>query len=207
MKRVIDIFGAVVGIIIFLPIKFVTAIHIKRVSPEGPIFADIPNRAGQFGKDFRMYKFRSMIPNAHEWFEKNPELYEKYKANDYKLEADEDPRLIPGAVFMRKSSIDELPQFFNILFGHMSLVGPRAYYPFEIEEQVEKFPETKKHIEILSTAKPGLTGPWQVGGRNEIDFVSRVKMDAVYAGKQSIVYDLKILLKTPFIVIFGKGVI
>ena len=205
IKRVIDIFGAVIAIIIFLPVKVVIALHIKRVSPEGPIFADIPLRVGKGGRHFKMFKFRSMIPNAHDALLADKKLYEEYIRKGYKIEAEKDPRLIPGAMFLRKSSMDELPQFFNVLFGHMSIVGPRAYFPFELEEQAERYPEAKEHIELLLEVKPGITGPWQVGGRNEIPFVERARMDADYAKKRSILYDLMIILKTPVAIITRRG--
>lgn len=206
VKRIVDIVGAVVGIVIFVPVKFIVALHIKRVSPEGPVFADMPHRSGKHGKPFKMFKFRSMHPGAHEKMLADPELSRIYKENGYKLEAEMDPRLIPGAIFLRKSSLDELPQFFNVLMGHMSIVGPRAYFPDELVEQASKHPGTQEHIDVLLTTKPGITGPWQVGGRNEIEFPERVKMDAEYAKKQSILYDLMIIIKTPIAVFTGRGV-
>ncbi len=202
-KRTIDIIGAVVGIIIFSPIMLITAVWIKLVSPEGPIFADIPNRVGKGDHDFRMFKFRSMIPNAQRWLDDNPEWLKKYRENNYKL--DPDPRLIKGAKFIRKSSIDEMPQVFNVLIGQMSLVGPRAYFPFELKEQAERYPNTVKYIEEVKTSKPGITGPWQVGGRSEIGFEQRIQMDAEYAKKRSLAYDLLIILKTPLAVLMQKG--
>jgi lipopolysaccharide/colanic/teichoic acid biosynthesis glycosyltransferase len=202
-KRILDVVGSVIGIIIFSPVMLITAGFIKLVSPKGPIFADTPKRVGKDGNDFEMYKFRSMIPNAHQWLLDHPGIYKEYKANSYKL--DPDPRLLPGAKFMRKFSIDELPQFFNILVGSMSLVGPRAYYPFELKEQMEKYPESKKDIDMALTVKPGLTGPWQTGGRSNIGFVDRVKIDAGYAKKRSLVYDLLVVLKTPYVVLTKRG--
>ncbi len=202
-KRCLDIVGGIAGVIIFSPILIFTAIYIKIVSPDGPVFADIKKRVGKDGKEFRMLKFRSMIPNAQEWLNNNPELYRKYQENGYKL--DPDPRLIPGAKFMRKTSIDEMPQFFNIILGQMSLVGPRAYFKFELEEQAQRHPETIEYIRTALTSKPGLTGPWQIGGRSEVDYVDRIKMDAAYAKKKSLVYDLKVIFKTPFAVITGRG--
>jgi len=179
-----------------------TALYIKLVSP-GPVFADIPKRVGRNGKKFRMYKFRSMIPNAHKWLLRHPELYEEYKRNSYKLE--NDPRIIKGGKLMRRMSIDELPQFINVLRGDMSLVGPRAYFPFELRDQQRTFPESRPYVKKLLTVKPGITGPWQVGGRSEIGFVERTKMDAAYAERRSVLYDLYILLKTPFAVIQARG--
>ena len=202
-KRTIDVIGAIAGIIIFSPIMLLTAVWIKLMSPEGPIFADIPNRVGKGAKDFRMFKFRSMIPKAQKWLDDNPKWLKKYRENNYKL--DPDPRLIKGAKFIRKTSIDEMPQVFNVLVGQMSLVGPRAYFPFELKEQGERYPKTKKHIKRVQTTKPGITGPWQVGGRSEIGFEKRIKMDADYADKRSLMYDLLIILKTPIAVLMQRG--
>src|SRR3989344_1267733 len=112
-KRLLDIIGSILGIILFLPFLMFGIIWVKLMSPEGPVFADIPNRSGKGGKDFRMYKFRSMIPGAQQWLEDHPEWKTKYIENNYKL--DPDPRWIKGAKFIRKTSIDEMPQVFNIL--------------------------------------------------------------------------------------------
>ncbi|MFZ5424798.1 MAG: sugar transferase [Patescibacteria group bacterium] len=204
-KRIIDVIGSTCALLLFSPIMIITSTLIKIYSPDGPIFADIPMRVSKGGGEFRMYKFRSMIPNAHEWLLNNPEWYKKYQENNYKLEENEDPRLIKGGRFIRKFSIDELPQFINVLKGDMSIVGPRAYYPFELKEQAEAFPETKAYIGLLKEVKPGITGPWQVGGRSKIGFVDRVKMDAEYAKRKSLVYDLLIILKTPVAVFTSKG--
>ena len=181
----------------------IVAVYIKIVSPGGSVIADTKGRVGFKGKEFKLLKFRSMIPDAQSWLESQPELFKKYKENNFKL--DPDPRLIPGGKIIRKYSLDELPQFFNILIGDMSLVGPRAYFRFELEEQLKKFPETKDYIEQMQLAKPGLTGVWQTSGRSSVGFVERIKMDADYAVKRSILYDILIILKTPLVVIFGKG--
>ena len=202
IKRIIDILGALVGILIFCPIMLITSIFIFIVSP-GPILAVTKPRMGKNGKYFNLLKFRSMIPDAQKWLESQPELFKKYKENNFKL--DPDPRLIPGGNFIRKYSIDELPQFFNILIGDMSLVGPRAYFDFELIDQLSNYPETKNYIDQMKLSKPGLTGTWQVSGRSGIGFVERIKMDAEYSKRQSILYDLYIILKTPYVVIFGKG--
>ncbi len=207
LKRLIDVFGSIFALILFSPILVFTAIYIKIKSPGGPIFADIPKRVGKDGKEFRFLKFRSMIPGAHDWLEKHPEWMEKYKANNYKLDPKEDPRIIQTKYihFMRKSSIDELPQFINVLRGEMSIVGPRAYYPFEIKEQAAKFNIDPKIVQQVLSVKPGITGPWQVGGRSEINFDKRIAIDADYASKKSIIYDLLLILKTPYAVISMKG--
>ena len=202
-KRLLDIFGAIVGIIIFSFPMLLAALWIKLVSPAGPVFADMKRRVGEKGIEFKMFKFRSMRLNAQEWLRSQPELYRKYQENDYKL--DPDPRWIKGAAFLRKLSIDELPQFFNILIGDMSLVGPRAYFRYELDEQLQKYPGAKIYIDKALTVRPGLTGVWQTSGRSEIGFVDRAKLDADYASKRSLVYDLLIILKTPYVVLTKKG--
>ncbi|MFZ2663884.1 MAG: sugar transferase [Patescibacteria group bacterium] len=204
-KRILDIFGALVGIILFSPIMILAALWVKIVSPSGGVFADIPNRVGKNREPFKFLKFRSMIPNAHNFMLNEPALYKKYVENNYKIDPDEDPRFLPGAKFVRKYSIDELPQFFNVLKGDMSIVGPRAYFFSEVEEQGEKYPEAKALLDTVFSVKPGITGLWQVSGRSEIGFPDRVKLDATYARKRSLIYDIILILKTPYVVITGKG--
>lgn len=202
-KRILDIVGATVAIVLFSPIIIITAIYIKLVSSEGPILADMKKRVGKDGKLFKMFKFRTMFPGAQEWLKTQPELYKEYQENGYKL--DPDPRLIPRGKLIRKTSIDEMPQFFNVLLGQMSIVGPRAYFKYELDEQVQRYPQTKDDIKRALTTKPGITGPWQVGGRSTIGFVDRIKMDGDYASRRSILYDLIVILKTPYAVISQKG--
>jgi len=202
LKRAIDIVGSIVALIIFFPIMVLVALYVHWVSPGASVI--IKNkRLGKDSKEFEFYKFRTMIPDAQKWLESQPELFKQYKLNNYKL--DPDPRLINGGKFLRKFSFDELPQFFNILKGDMSIVGPRAYLKFELQEQEERFPETSNYIKEMITAKPGLTGVWQTSGRSSVGFVERIKMDAEYARNRSIIYDILIILKTPLVVIFGKG--
>ncbi len=204
LKRLVDIIGSLIGIIICSPIMIITAVLIKLES-DGPILADIPMRVGQNGKLFRMYKFRSMYKNAIQILEKDPKLMEEYKKNSYKLV--NDPRVTKVGKVIRKTSIDELPQLFNILKGDMSVVGPRAYLPNELEEQQKIYPHCCKYVTEVMTIKPGLTGVWQVSGRSNINFDKRIEMDAKYAGKQSIFYDLWIILKTVPAVLLGSGAI
>ncbi|HCB23023.1 hypothetical protein A3B42_02270 [Candidatus Daviesbacteria bacterium RIFCSPLOWO2_01_FULL_38_10] len=205
-KRMLDILGSAMGLIILCPFFLIIAIAIK-LNSAGPVFADIPQRVGRKGKLFRMYKFRSMVEGAQEMLNSDPDLLKKYKQNSYKLSIDEDPRITGVGKFIRKTSIDELPQLINILQGEMSLVGPRAYYPFELEEQQVKHPHSRKYVKIILSGKPGLTGLWQVSGRSEINFDQRVKMDARYIQKRSILYDFRILLKTIPAVISGRGAV
>lgn len=207
LKRIVDVVGSLFALVLFSPILIFTAIYIKIKSPGGPVFADIPKRVGINGREFRFLKFRSMIPGAHNWLEKHPEWMEKYKANNYKLDDKEDPRIIQTKYihFMRKSSIDELPQFINVLLGDMSIVGPRAYYPFEIKDQAVKYNVDQEVINKVTSVKPGITGPWQVGGRSSINFDKRIALDADYASKRSILYDIWLILKTPYAVVTMKG--
>lgn len=205
-KRTIDFFLALVGFIILSPFILFIALAIK-LDSNGPIFADIPKRVSKDGKLFRMYKFRSMVEGAQELLNNNPELLEKYKKNSYKLPIDEDPRITKVGKWIRKTSLDELPQLLNVLKGEMSIVGPRAYYPFELEEQQVKYPTSRKFVKIILSGKPGITGVWQVSGRSEINFDKRVEMDAQYVMRRSISYDLLIILKTVPAVLSGKGAV
>jgi exopolysaccharide production protein ExoY len=205
-KRLIDIFGSIFLLILFSPILLITAVIIKMSSP-GPVFADTPKRVGQNGNPFYAYKFRSMIVNAHHLLRTDPRfrqaLKELKEAGNYKIM--QDPRVTPVGRFIRKHSIDEIPQLINVLKGEMSIVGPRPYYEEELELQQKKFPGTEKYVEKMLTAKPGITGYWQVSGRSNVAFDKRIKLDAYYADKKSILLDIIILLKTPWIMISGKG--
>ncbi len=204
LKRIVDIVGSLFGIIIFSPLMLGVAILIKIDSP-GPVFADIPKRVGKGGKLFRMYKFRSMVVGAHDMLKKDPELLKAYKLNNYKI--NDDPRWTRMGKIIRKPSIDELPQLFNILKGEMSLVGPRAYHAYELEEQQEKYPHTEKFVKIILRAKPGLTGIWQTSGRSDINFDKRVEMDADYVQRRSIFYDFWLILKTFPAVLARRGAV
>ena len=206
-KRIIDIVGSFILLLIFAPVVIITSVLIKFTSP-GPVLADIPERVGKDGKMFRLYKFRSMILNAHELMKTDPKfksVYEEYKKSSYKLY--KDPRVTKVGKIIRKYSIDEIPQFLNVLKGEMSIVGPRAYYADELEDQQEKYPQTKKLVKEMLTVKPGITGYWQVTGRSEIHFDKRIEMDAYYARKKSLFLDSLILLKTPWAMVSGKGAV
>lgn len=205
LKRTTDIVLAILLGIIFLPVCMVSAIAIV-LDTRGPILADTPERVGKNGGRFKMYKFRSMIQNAHEMLRLNPqfaELYRRYKRGSYKLR--DDPRVTRVGRFIRKHSLDEIPQLLNVLLGDMSIVGPRAYYPDELREQQEKYPQTKELVRVVLSVRPGITGAWQVSGRSEVNFDKRIKIDADYVRRKSIIYDMIILLKTPWAMISGKG--
>lgn len=199
--------GSIVLLVTFSPVFIIITIAIK-LDSAGPVFADTPERVGKNGKLFKMYKFRSMIENAHLLLRKDPKLrslYKQYKKNSYKLI--DDPRVTVLGKFMRKHSLDELPQLINVLLGEMSLVGPRAYYPDELVNQQKKYPATRDLVKRVLSIKPGITGFWQVSGRSEVKFDKRIAMDAEYVKNRSLWYDIKILIKTPWAMISGKGAV
>lgn len=207
LKRITDIILASFLLILFFPVCFVVAIAIL-IDSDGPIFADVPERVGQNGKLFKMYKFRSMIRNAHVLLHTDArfkELYQQYKKDSYKLK--DDPRVTRVGRFIRKHSLDEIPQFLNVLLGEMSIVGPRAYYPDELENQQKKHPETKQYVKDVLSLKPGITGLWQVSGRSEVHFDKRIALDAKYAHTISLCQDFRIIFVTPSVMITGRGAV
>lgn len=204
LKRTLDILGSLVGIILLSPLLLASALSIK-LNSSGPVLADTPMRVGKEGRLFKMHKFRSMVVDALDILQKDPELLRQYKKNSFKIE--NDPRVTNVGKFIRKFSIDELPQLWNILKGDMSIVGPRAYYPFELAEQQKKYPNSKEFVKIILSAKPGLTGVWQVSGRSHINFDKRVEMDAQYVQRRSILYDIYLILKTVPAVLLSRGAV
>jgi exopolysaccharide biosynthesis polyprenyl glycosylphosphotransferase len=184
-KRAMDIAGALLGLILFSPLFVVVAILIKLESPRGPVFFS-QIRIGKDEKPFRMYKFRSMIPNAEE---KLQELLDRNEIEGAMFKMKDDPRITRVGKWIRRTSIDELPQLFNVLKGDMSLVGPRPPLPREVKEYTEY---DKLRLTVLS----GCTGLWQINGRNRLSFEQMVELDLEYIQKRSIVGDLKIIFKT-----------
>lgn len=205
-KRTIDIFGSILLLILFSPVMILAAIAIKLTS-KGPVFADTPKRVGKAGNLFYPYKFRSMIVNAYDLLKTDPKFKKAYeeqqKSGYYKIK--NDPRVTSVGRIIRKYSIDEMPQFINVLKGEMSIVGPRPYYPDELEKQQNIYPNTRHLVKEVLTVKPGITGYWQVTGRSEVKFDKRIEMDASYARRKSIFLDIIILVKTPWAMISGKG--
>lgn len=197
LKRIIDIIGALVGIVILIPTTVIIYLA-RKISKEdnGPLFYE-QLRYGKNGKVFRLYKYRSMCIGADkklkEYLENNEEAKKEFEKT-HKLQ--NDPRITKIGDFLRKTSLDELPQMINILKGDMSLVGPRLV----IEKEVEEYGENK---ERFLSVKPGLTGYWQVNGRSNTTFKERMEMELYYVDNRSLWLDIKIFFKT-FITVFKK---
>lgn len=190
LKRTMDVVCSSIGLIILSPIFLVTAILIRLESEGSSIFSQ--ERVGKNGKKFRMYKFRSMVANAEELKDK---LSAKNEMTGPMFKMKEDPRITKVGRFIRKTSIDELPQLVNVLKGEMSLVGPRPSLP----KEVVKFEDWM--MERL-TVKPGLTCYWQVSGRSDIGFEDWMRLDVKYVRERNTLVDIKLVLKT-FGVFFG----
>lgn len=200
-KRIFDLIGAVIGLILSGPIILVIAILIKFTS-KGPILFK-QTRIGKNGKPFTYYKFRTMYTDfskerQNEYVQKliGGELGEKVGNIIYKLS--KDPRITPIGRFLRKTSLDELPQLFNVLKGDMSLVGPRPALPYELEFYNDWHKERLK-------VKPGITGLWQVSGKSMTTFNEMIKLDIMYIKNQSLFFDIKIIIKSIFFIFINKG--
>ncbi|MCU4764077.1 sugar transferase [Bacillus cereus] len=192
MKRLIDIVGSFCGIIILLPVFIIVAICIKLEDPKGPVFFK-QMRIGKDEKDFGMYKFRSMVTDAEE---KLQDLLQHNEVSGAMFKMKDDPRVTKIGKFIRKTSIDELPQLINVLKGEMSLVGPRPPLLREVKTYTAY---DKQRLKVI----PGCTGLWQVSGRSNIGFREMVELDLYYIQYRSILFDFKIILKTVF-VLFGS---
>lgn len=193
-KRLLDITVASILVVLFLPIWLIVPFLIYLDSP-GPIIYR-HRRVGKNGREFWLYKFRTMVEDADDiLYKKDKKLLKKFKRGDWKLK--NDPRITKFGRILRSLTIDEFPQLYNVLRGEMSMVGPRAYVKAELSEQQKKYPKTKSLIKLITSIKPGITGPWQTSGRNEVPFDKRAKMDAEYARNRCIITDLIILTKTP----------
>lgn len=195
-KMLMDRLGALVGLFLLAPIFLI--VYLKVRSDGGPAFY-FQNRVGKDGKPFKCWKFRSMIVNADavlkEILEKDPVAREEY-AKDYKLK--NDPRITAFGHFLRKSSLDEIPQLYNVLKGEMSLVGPRPVVKAEEVYYGDKFDQ-------YMAVRPGITGLWQVSGRNDVTYDQRVALDTWYVQNWSVWTDIVIIFKTTFVVLYRKG--
>lgn len=193
IKRIMDITGSLLGLFILSLLFVVVAVLIKIEDPKGPIFFS-QLRVGKNGKEFKMYKFRSMVSDAEN---KLSELLKYNEVTGAMFKMKDDPRITKVGKFLRKTSIDELPQLWNVLIGDMSLVGPRPPLPREVDE----YNDYQKQRLLVT---PGCTGLWQVGGRSNIGFEEMVELDLYYISHRSNLLDIKIILKT-FKVLLGSN--
>lgn len=198
LKRCLDIIGGIVGCVLALvALVFIKIAYLRDGDHESVIFTQ--ERIGKDGKFIKIYKFRSMIPDAEEVLERlmyeNEDIRQEYLTNK-KLQ--NDPRVTHVGDMIRRTSLDEFPQFFNVLKGEMSLVGPRPYLPREIEDMGDAY-------NYIIKCKPGVTGPWQIGGRSDVTFETRLQMDIDYYNNHGFLSDIKILIETVTSVFLKKG--
>ncbi len=193
IKRIVDIFLAVVGLLLLLPVFLIIALCIKL--DDGGDVLHFREIIGMHGKRFYALKFRTMRADADEYLAKHPELMRKYQQN---MKLEKDPRITQVGRFLRKTSLDELPQLFNVIVGQMSLVGPRIIHPSEL-------PRYGEYAEKRLSVKPGITGLWQISGRQHISYDERVLLDMRYIDNRSSVVDFTILVKTLKVFIVHTG--
>ena len=197
LKRTVDITASAAALLLLSPVFLVTSLAIRKDSDGPAMFTQ--KRIGKDGKLFEIYKFRTMVPDADkklfELLDKDEKAREEYKVNK-KLK--HDPRITKVGNFLRKTSIDELPQLINVLKGDMSLVGPRPYLPREIKDMGE-------YYDTIIESKPGITGLWQVSGRSNTTFEQRLEFDKEYTENKGFLYDMGLLTKTVGVVVKKNG--
>jgi lipopolysaccharide/colanic/teichoic acid biosynthesis glycosyltransferase len=196
VKRFGDVVFALVALVLCSPL-FVLMILLVKLSSAGPIFY-VQERVGRNYRRFGCIKFRTMYSEADDLLlnllDKSPELKIEFE-RDFKLR--KDPRITPVGMFMRRSSLDELPQFINIIMGHMSLVGPRPI----VEKEIPKYGD---FMDTIVSVRPGLTGLWQVSGRNNLSYQRRVQLDFIYATNRSLLLDIRVILRTFGVLLFPR---
>jgi lipopolysaccharide/colanic/teichoic acid biosynthesis glycosyltransferase len=196
LKRALDLAGASVGLIATSPLLALIWLAVKLES-RGPAFFG-HRRLGLNGRVFRCLKFRSMHEDAEDRLRTDPALYASYRASNFKLLPDEDPRLTRVGAFLRKTSLDELPQLVNVFLGEMSLVGPRPVVPEELDQY-------GPGAAIFLSLRPGITGAWQVNGRSHVGYPDRADVELEYVRNWSLARDLWILLRTIPVVLGHRG--
>ncbi len=192
-KRALDILLCIIGIIVISPVFLIIALCIK--FDDGGTILHFREIIGQHGRRFYALKFRTMIADADQYLAKHPELMRKYQQN---MKLERDPRITHVGRFLRKTSLDELPQLFNVLIGQMSLVGPRIIHPSEL-------PRYGEYAQKRLSVAPGITGLWQISGRQHISYEERVSLDMRYIDNRSFIVDIVILLKTLKVFIVHTG--
>jgi lipopolysaccharide/colanic/teichoic acid biosynthesis glycosyltransferase len=195
-KRALDVTMTIVCLPVIGVVCLIIATLVGATS-RGPVFF-VQERVGLGGRSFRMVKFRTMLVDAEERLRQDPTLWDDYVRNDFKLPNGRDPRVTAVGRFLRRSSLDELPQLINVLRGQMSLVGPRPIVP----EEVEKYGTDP---DAYTTVRPGITGWWQVNGRSGVGYPERVDLDREYAASWTFWLDVQILLRTPLTVLRARG--
>jgi exopolysaccharide biosynthesis polyprenyl glycosylphosphotransferase len=193
-KRCVDIIGASLGIILLSWVFLIIAIAIKLEDPKGTVFFK-QKRIGKNGKEFYMLKFRSMVTDAEQRLK---DLLKQNEVQGAMFKMKNDPRVTKVGKFIRKTSLDELPQLFNVLAGDMSLVGPRP----PLQREVDEYTAHDRHRLLV---KPGCTGLWQVSGRNDLTFSEMVELDLYYIKKRCLLMDFMIMLRTVIVMITAKG--
>lgn len=194
IKRCIDVLGASFGLLLLFPLFLIVSLLIFLEDPRGSIFFK-QVRVGKNGKEFEMYKFRSMVSNAEELLNSLMKLNE---ASGAMFKMKDDPRVTKIGRFIRKTSIDELPQLWNVIKGDMSLVGPRP----PLKREVQLYSEYDKQRLLVT---PGCTGLWQISGRSDVGFNEMVELDLEYIKNRSTIFDLKIIMKTFYVLLLSKG--
>lgn len=197
IKRILDLVFSSLAILILAPIFLIIYISLK-VIYRGDSVLFKQERVGFRGKKFNILKFRTMVPNAESILKKNKEMYALYVENGYKFKTEDDPRITNVGKFLRKSSLDELPQFLNIIKGEMSLVGPRPI----IEQELEEYGDNK---DLFLSVKPGAMGLWQAKGRSEIDYPKRAEIELEYVKNAGLFFDVLIIIKNIVNIILRKG--
>ena len=200
-KRAMDVLGSIVFMIIFSPFYIIFGILIWFQDFHSPIY--VQKRVGQFNKIFTIHKFRSMVINADLVMMQDANLYNQLRSENNKIQ--DDPRITKLGKFIRKYSIDEFPQMFDVLLGSMSLVGPRPLRPDEAQLYRDQSEEHSRQLDKVFEMKPGITGLWQVSGRSNISFKERMILEEKYSRARSIMLDITILAKTPLAAIQGEG--
>lgn len=202
MKRAFDLLFSLFFILFFSPLYLLIALLIK-LDSKGPTFY-VTKRLGKNKEHITVCKFRTMYVDAeerlNELLKKHPEMKKEWEVFQ-KLK--EDPRCTLIGKFLRRTSLDELPQFFNALKGSISIVGPRPHFIFELEEKQNS--PLRKHADKILSVKPGITGLWQTSGRSNLSYDDRVELDCLYVDKQAFFFDLFLVLKTVPSVLFSKG--
>lgn len=198
LKRMFDVFFSLIILTFAFPIFIFIALAIKLTSKGRSVYSQ--ERIGRGGKPFKCYKFRTMYPDADKRLKELLSSDDKLRREwDIFHKLKNDPRITPFGMFLRKTSLDELPQFWNVLKGDLSVVGPRPVVRAEIDKYI------KDKAQTILTIRPGLTGPWQVSGRSDISYQQRIEMDEYYVENHSLLWDVWLIIKTIPAMLTSKG--